>query len=107
MVPYPLLHLCAHLLPVVEMVIGLALILGLLATRRGPAGRDLTRWSSWSPSPRPWSAAWTSPAAVSTPTAATAVGWICCGGTASCLLLCLPPLLARDPGSGLDRFLRK
>lgn len=34
-VPYPLLHLSAHLLPVLEMVIGAALVLGLW--RRGAA----------------------------------------------------------------------
>lgn len=105
-VPYPLLHLCAHLLPVVEIVVGGALVLGI--GRRGAALL---------------AAAMTVIFMVAITSALVRNLDISCGcfntdgGHAVgldllwrdgiLLLLCLPPLLARDPGFGLERLFRK
>jgi len=105
-VPYSLLHVCAHLLPVVEIVIGSALVLGWW--QRGAA----------------LIAAFLTLVFMAAITAALVRGLdISCGcfntdgghtvgldllwRDVILLLMCLPPLLARDPGFGLGRLFRK
>ncbi len=104
--PYPLLHPSAHLLPVLEIVIGSALVLGI--GRRGAALL---------------AGAMTLVFMVAITSALIRNLDISCGcfntegGHAVgldllfrdgiLLLPCLPPLLARESGIGLDRFFRK
>jgi uncharacterized membrane protein YphA (DoxX/SURF4 family) len=105
-VPYSLLHASAHLLPVVELVIGVSLVVGW--QRRGAAllAGTLTLI---------FMAAITSALArdldISCGCFNTdgghSVGLDLLWRDAILLLLCLPPLLARDPGFGLERILRK
>ena len=104
--PYPLLHPSAHLLPVLEIVVGSALVVGLW--RRGAAllagGLTLI-----------FMAAITSAlirnldisCGCFNTDGGHAVGLDLLLRDGILLLLCLPPLLAREPGFGLDRFFRK
>ena len=106
LVPYPLLHLSAHLLPVVEILTGSALVLGL--GRRGAAllAGIMTVV---------FMAAITSAlirnldisCGCFNTDGGHAVGLDLLFRDTILLLLCLPPLLARSPGFGLDRFFRK
>ena len=105
-VPYPLLHLCAHLLPVVEMVVGSALVLGI--GRRGAAllaGLMTVVFMAGITS------ALIRNLDISCGCFNTdgghAVGFDLLWRDGILLLLCLPPLLARDSGFGLERFFRK
>jgi len=104
--PYPFLHPAAHLLPVLELVVGSALVLGL--GRRGAAliAGILTVI---------FMAAITSAlirnldisCGCFNTDGGHAVGLDLLLRDGILLLLCLPPLLAREPGFGLDRFFRK
>ncbi len=104
--PFPLLHPAAHLLPVLEFVVGSALVLGL--GRRGAAliAGILTLI---------FMAAITSAlirnldisCGCFNTDGGHAVGLDLLFRDGILLLLCLPPLLAREPGFGLDRFFRK
>jgi putative oxidoreductase len=105
-VPYPLLHPAAHLLPVVELVVGSALVLGLL--RRGAAllcglmvlifmaaitsalvrGLDIS-------------------CGCFNTDGGHAVGLDLLWRDGILLLLCLPLLLSNRPGWSLDRFRNK
>jgi uncharacterized membrane protein YphA (DoxX/SURF4 family) len=106
LVPYPLLHLSAHLLPVVELLIGSALVLGL--HRRGAAllAGVLTVI---------FMAAITSAlirnldisCGCFNTDGGHSVGLDLLWRDGILLLLCLPPLLSRDPGWGLNRLWRK
>ena len=106
LVPYPLLHAFAHLLPVTELVIGTALVLGI--QRRGAAlvAAFLTVIFM--------------AAIISALSRNLDISCGCFntdGGHAVgldlllrdviLLLLCLPPLLATEPGPGLGRLFRK
>jgi uncharacterized membrane protein YphA (DoxX/SURF4 family) len=104
--PYLLLHPSAHLLPVLELVIGSALVLGI--GRRGAAliAGVLTVI---------FMAAITSAlirnldisCGCFNTDGGHAVGLDLLWRDGILLLLCLPPLLAREPGFGLERFFRK
>ena len=104
--PYPLLHPSAHFLPVVELVVGSSLILGL--GRRGAAllAGIMTVI---------FMAAITSAlirnldisCGCFNTDGGHSVGLDLLWRDTILLLLCLPPLLARSPGFGLDRFFRK
>ena len=104
--PFPLLHPSAHLLPVLELVVGSALVLGL--GRRGAAliAGVLTVI---------FMAAITSAlirnldisCGCFNTDGGHAVGLDLLLRDGILLLLCLPPLLVREPGFGLDRFFRK
>ena len=105
-VPYSLLHLSAHLLPVVEMVIGAALVLGVW--RRGAAliaglltivfmiaiTSALVRNLDIS-------------CGCFNTDGGHSVGLDLLWRDGILLLLCLPPLVARDAGLGIRRFFRK
>ena len=104
--PYPLLHPSAHLLPVVELVIGSSLVLGL--GRRGAAllAGIMTVI---------FMAAITSALIRNLDISCGCfntdgghdVGLDLLWRDAILLLMCLPPLLASGTGLGLDRFFRK
>lgn len=104
--PFSLLHPSAHLLPVLEIVVGSALVLGLW--RRGAAliAGILTVI---------FMAAITSAlirnldisCGCFNTDGGHAVGLDLLWRDGILFLLCLPPLLAREPGFGLDRFFRK
>ena len=106
LVPIPLLHLSAHLLPVVEMVCGVALVLGI--RQRGAALLTAVLTVIFM-------AAITSAlirnldisCGCFNTDGGHAVGLDLLWRDGILLALCLPPLLARDRGLGLDRFLRK
>ena len=105
-VPYPLLHLCAHLLPLVEILVGTALVLGI--GRRGAAllaglmtvifmvaiTSALIRNLDIS-------------CGCFNTDGGHAVGFDLLWRDSILLLLCLPPLFAVNPGFGLERFFRK
>lgn len=105
-VPYSLLHLSAHLLPVLEMVVGAALILGLW--RRGAALVTALLTLIFM-------------VAISSALARNldiscgcfntdgghSVGLDLLWRDGILLLMCLPPLLSRNPGLGIDKFFRK
>ncbi|MEN8006749.1 MAG: MauE/DoxX family redox-associated membrane protein [Candidatus Krumholzibacteriota bacterium] len=105
-VPYPLLHFFAHLLPVVEIVTGSALVLGI--GRRGAALLAAAMTVVFM-------AAITSAlirnldisCGCFNTDGGHAVGIDLLWRDGILLLLCLPPLLARNPGFGLDRLFRK
>jgi cobalt-zinc-cadmium efflux system protein len=106
LVPYPLLHLSAHLLPVMELLLGVALILGFW--RRGAAllAGLLTLV---------FMAAITSALARNLDISCGcfntdgghSVGLDLLWRDGILFLLCLPPLLARESGFGLNKFFRK
>ena len=104
--PFSLLHLSAHLLPVVELVIGTALVVGLRQRGAALLAGVLTVI---------FMAAITSALARNLDISCGcfntdgghSVGLDLLWRDGILLLLCLPPLLARDPGFGLDRFFRK
>lgn len=106
MVPYPLLHGFAHFLPIMEMVTGVALILGFF--RRGAAllaGLMLLVFMV------AITAALVRGLDISCGCFNTdgghAVGLSLLWRDAAWFLLCLPILLLRSPGPGLDALLRK
>ncbi len=104
--PYPLLHLSAHLLPVVELVVGTALVLGIW--RRGAA--LITGLLTLV-----FMAAITSAllrnldisCGCFNTDGGHSVGLDLLWRDGVLLLLCLPPLLFRDHGFGLGQFFRK
>lgn len=105
-VPFPLLHLSAHLLPVVELVIGAALILGLAQRGAALIAGTLTVV---------FMAAITSAlirnldisCGCFNTDGGHAVGMDLLWRDGILLLMCLAVMLARDPGFGLHRFFRK
>jgi len=105
-VPYPLLHLCAHLLPVVEFVAGSALVLGI-----GRRGAALLTGAMTLIFMAAIASALIRNLDISCGCFNTegghAVGLDLLWRDAILLLLCLPPLLARNSGVALDRFFRK
>ncbi len=104
--PYPLLHLSAHLLPVVELVIGSSLVLGL-----GRRGAALLAGIMTVIFMAAITAALIRNLDISCGCFNTdgghSVGLDLLWRDAILLSLCLPPLLAGGPGFGLDRFFRK
>ena len=104
--PFSLLHLSAHLLPVVELVVGTALVVGLRQRGASLLAGVLTVI---------FMAAITSALVRNLDISCGcfntdgghSVGLDLLWRDGILLLLCLPPLLARDPGFGLDRFFRK
>jgi uncharacterized membrane protein YphA (DoxX/SURF4 family) len=106
LVPYSLLHLCAHLLPVVEFVLGSALVLGI-----GRRGAALLAGVLTVVFMAAISSALIRNLDISCGCFNTdgghAVGLDLLWRDAILLLLCLPPLLARDPGFSIERFIRK
>lgn len=105
-VPYPLLHLCAHLLPVVEIMIGSALVLGI--GRRGAALLSAVLTLVFMAA---IASALVRNLDISCGCFNTdgghAVGLDLLWRDGILFLLCLPPLLARDPGFALEQFFRK
>jgi len=106
LLPYPLLHPSAHLLPVLEFVTGSALVLGL--GRRGAAllAGILTAVFMVAITSALIRNLDISCGCFNTD-GGHAVGLDLLWRDGILLLLCLPPLLARGPGFGLDRFFRK
>ncbi|MCK9995015.1 MAG: DoxX family membrane protein [Candidatus Krumholzibacteria bacterium] len=104
--PYPLLHPSAHLLPVLEFVIGSALVLGIW--RRGAAllAGVLTVFFMVAITSALIRNLDISCGCFNTD-GGHAVGLDLLFRDGILLLLCLPPLLARESGIGLDRFFRK
>jgi uncharacterized membrane protein YphA (DoxX/SURF4 family) len=106
LMPFPLLHLSAHLLPVVELVVGSALVVGLRQRGAALLAGILTVV---------FMAAITSALVRNLDISCGcfntdgghSVGLDLLWRDAILLLLCLPPLLTRDPGFGLDRFFQK
>ena len=104
--PYPLLHPSAHLLPILEFVIGSALILGLGGRGAALLAGNLTVV---------FMAAITSALVRNLDISCGCfntdgghdVGLDLLWRDGILLLMCLPPLLAPRPGFGLDRFFRK
>jgi len=105
-VPYPLLHLSAHLLPVVEMVCGVALVLGIW--QRGAALLAGTLTVIFMAA---ITAALIRNLDISCGCFNTdgghGVGLDLLWRDGILLALCLPPLLVRDHRWRLDRFFRK
>lgn len=105
-VPYSLLHLSAHLLPVVEMVVGAALILGLW--RRGAALVTALLTLVFMAA---ISSALVRNLDISCGCFNTdgghSVGLDLLWRDGILLLMCLPPLLSSNPGLGIDKFFRK
>lgn len=105
-VPFPLLHLCAHLLPVVELVCGLALVLGIRQRGAALLAGGLTLI---------FMAAITSAlirnldisCGCFNTDGGHSVGLDLLWRDGILLALCLPVLLDRDRRWGLDRFFRK
>ncbi len=104
--PYPLLHPSAHLLPILEIVIGSALVLGI--GRRGAAllAGALTVIFMVAITSALIRNLDISCGCFNTD-GGHAVGLDLLFRDGILLLLCLPPLLARESGIGLDRFFRK
>jgi len=106
LVPFGLLHLSAHLLPVVELVVGSALVVGLRQRGAALLAGIMTVI---------FMAAITSALVRNLDISCGcfntdgghSVGLDLLWRDVILLLMCLPPLLARDPGFSLDRFFRK
>jgi uncharacterized membrane protein YphA (DoxX/SURF4 family) len=106
LVPFGLLHLSAHLLPVVELVVGSALVVGLRQRGAALLAGIMTVI---------FMAAITSALVRNLDISCGcfntdgghSVGLDLLWLDVILLSMCLPPLLARDPGFSLDRFFRK
>lgn len=105
-VPYSLLHLSAHLLPVVEAVIGTALILGIRQRGAALLSGVLTLVFMVAITSALLRNLDISCGCFNTD-GGHSVGLDLLWRDGVLLLLCLPPLLLRDPGFGLDKFFRK
>jgi uncharacterized membrane protein YphA (DoxX/SURF4 family) len=104
--PYSLLHLSAHLLPVVEMVVGAALILGLW--RRGAAlVTGLLTLIFMAAIASALSRNLDISCGCFNTDGGHSVGLDLLWRDGILLLMCLPPLLFRNPGLGIDKFFRK
>lgn len=105
-VPFPLLHLSAHLLPVVELVVGVFLIAGLFQRGSALLAGTLTVIFMVAITSALIRNLDISCGCFNTD-GGHSVGLDLLWRDGILLLLCLPPLLARNPGFGLDRFFRK